>query len=112
MIELQIEGLTVDDFLYILKTRKFKMNEYEEYIQKFFHYFEDSVRNKVIDEIIQNTKLEDLEECRCLRERFLQTMENMDEVILKRSAIMYRIAARNKHNKKKNGNTKRKSLND
>ena len=107
MIALSVEGLTIKQFIEIINTNSFELDEFDQFLTDFYHY----IRNKAINDAKTHLKqLEVIARCemkRKLQKEFDEITDGLDEIILARQT-MYE---KNKY-KGIYGNAKRKACND
>ena len=98
MIELQVENLSIEDFIYILNTRKFStLEDFDDFIRNFFKDFEASIRRNVSQEIYSKLKNDARLKAISEEKEYYQVMELIDERIMERAIYMKKIADKNKY---------------
>lgn len=104
MISLQVENLSVDDFIEILSVRKFDggLKEFEEFVRLFFDQYETSKRENIrlqLEDEVRNAKIKlmvsDKKELEVI-------CDQIDEIVLEREIFLTKIWYSRNKNKKKN----------
>jgi hypothetical protein len=110
MILISVENLTLKEFISALGSRKFNIDEFNQFITDFYKEVEKQTEIRLKEERKRLNAIDIKMSKINLEKEYYDEMEFIDERILERSVYIEKIEIRNKY--RENANAKRKTCNN